>query len=162
VKNTEWRKTTKWKTIDLPDGKVDLHIVYDNGESDHILVQAPPGAGRNLYLQAVIHSIASEREARSRAEGATTKTLDHQKSASPPPLAELLVSFLAPKNSAQAQLGDLQEMFETNVSRLGEQHARRKYWIQVASSFGPLCWEWLKRIGLVTFVVDYVRSKLGL
>jgi hypothetical protein len=81
---------------------------------------------------------------------------------SPPALAELAISLLAPKNSAQALLGDLQEMFQKNAHRFGEKQARRKYWMQVASSLAPLVWHWLKRIGFFTFLIDYCRSKLGL
>jgi hypothetical protein len=53
-------------------------------------------------------------------------------------------------------------MFESNVARLGERQARRKYWMQVASSLLPLLWQWIKRIGLITMLVDYLRSKIGL
>jgi hypothetical protein len=83
------------------------------------------------------------------------------KAASPPRVAALMLSFIAPTNSAQAFLGDLEEMFQKNVERFGEQQARRTYWSQVAGSFGPLLWEWLKRVGFVTMVVDYIRSKFG-
>jgi len=69
---------------------------------------------------------------------------------------------LAPKDSVQALLGDLHEMFRKNANRLGERQARRKYWMQVAASFAPLLWQWLKRIGFFTVLVDYFRSKLGL
>jgi hypothetical protein len=81
---------------------------------------------------------------------------------SPPFLAELCISFFVPKGSAQALLGDLQEMFQRNVERLGEKQARRKYWMQVIASFGPLFWQWLKRIGIFTVIFDYFRSKFGL
>jgi hypothetical protein len=76
--------------------------------------------------------------------------------------AELFISYLAPKNLGQAFLGDLQEMFQKNVDRFGEKQARRKYWMQVASSLGPLIWQWLKRIGFFTVLIDYFRTKLGL
>jgi hypothetical protein len=72
------------------------------------------------------------------------------------------VSFFAPKNLAQSFLGDLEEMYQKNAERFGEAHARRKYWMQVASSLGPLLWQWLKRVGFFTILIDYFRSKLGL
>jgi hypothetical protein len=85
-----------------------------------------------------------------------TKTL------APPMLAEFIVSFFAPKNLAQSFLGDLQEMYQKNAERFGEAHARREYWMQVASSLGPLLWQWLKRVGFFTILIDYFPSKLGL
>jgi hypothetical protein len=81
--------------------------------------------------------------------------------ATPPVLAELFISIMAPKNSAQGLLGDLQEMFEKNAERHGAKQARRKYWIEVARSFGPLLWQWLKRVGFFTVLIDYFRSKFG-
>jgi hypothetical protein len=80
---------------------------------------------------------------------------------SPPVFAELVISTLAPKNTAQALLGDLQEMFQANVRRLGEKEARRIYRMQVLASAGPLAWTWIKRIGVFTAFIDYVRSKFG-
>jgi hypothetical protein len=97
-------------------------------------------------------------QARMKAENITT-SLRQEK---PPRLAEFCISLLAPRNTAQALLGDLQEMFQANVRRLGEQEARRKYWLQVAASARPLLWTWIKRIGLFTAFIDYVRSKFGL
>lgn len=84
------------------------------------------------------------------------------KRSTPPATAAFLLAFIAPKNSAQAQLGDLEEIFQKNVDRFGEREARRLYWFEVARSFGPLVWQWVKRMGFVTLVVDYVRSKFGL
>jgi hypothetical protein len=57
---------------------------------------------------------------------------------------------------------DLHEMFQKNAERYGTKQARRKYWIEVARSFGPLLWQWLKRIGFFTVLIDYFRSKIGL
>ncbi|MDA9401741.1 permease prefix domain 2-containing transporter [Bradyrhizobium sp. CCBAU 45389] len=84
------------------------------------------------------------------------------KRSTPPAAAAFLLAFIAPKNSAQALLGDLEEIFQRNAIRLGEPQARRMYWFEVARSFGPLLWQWIKRMGFVTLVVDYVRSKFGL
>jgi hypothetical protein len=81
---------------------------------------------------------------------------------SPPLLAALFISFLAPENTAQAQLGDLQEMFQKNVERLGAKQARRIYLMQVAASAWPLIWRWLTRIGFFAAFIGYVRSKFGL
>jgi hypothetical protein len=84
------------------------------------------------------------------------------KRSSPPAPAAFLLAFVAPKHSAQALLGDLEEMFQKNVDKFGERAARRMYWLEVARSFGPLVWQWIKRMGFVTLVIDYVRSKFGL
>lgn len=81
---------------------------------------------------------------------------------SPPFAAEVFVSFLAPKNAAQAMLGDFEQMYRKNVELLGEPAARRKYWLQVAAEAWPLVWRWVKRIGLFTALVHFFRSKFGL
>jgi hypothetical protein len=80
---------------------------------------------------------------------------------SPPQFAEHCIAFLAPKNTAQAILGDMEEMFQNNVRRLGEKEARRIYWMQVRASGGQFLWQWFKRIGFFTVLVDYVRGKIG-
>jgi hypothetical protein len=79
----------------------------------------------------------------------------------PPAVAAFLLAFIAPKNTVQAFLGDLEEVFHKNAASLGEPQARRQYWMQVFASLGPLTWQWLKRIGFLTLLVDYVRAKLG-
>jgi hypothetical protein len=84
------------------------------------------------------------------------------KRSSPPASAALLLAFIAPKHSAQALLGDLEEMFQKNADRFGEDRARRLYWFEVARSIGPLVWQWVKRMGFITLLVDYFRSKFGL
>src|SRR5262252_8362285 len=50
---------------------------------------------------------------------------------SPPRLAEFLFSLLAPKKTVDAELGDMQEMFERRVKTLGKARARMLYWSQV-------------------------------
>jgi hypothetical protein len=158
--------TDIFQVVDLGDGRmrVDVHV---NGRILPVILDAPPGAGRMKYLQlAVDEAMAKEelkqlratlKEAEERLDELTTTT-----GASPPMIAEFFISFLAPTNTAQVQLGDLQEMFHKNVERLGEKQARRKYWMQVAASLAPLLWQWLKRVGFFTIVVDYFRSKTGL
>jgi hypothetical protein len=80
----------------------------------------------------------------------------------PPVLGEALISLLTPKQFAQAQLGDMQEMFEGNVRRFGLKRAKRLYWYEVVRSIGPLLFSWMKRIGIIAFLVEYGRRKLGL
>jgi len=147
---------------------VRVYIESENGETAWFDIRAlpPAGAMRQAILDATVQSFVADRALRrerallkARVEELPGK-LKHP--TSPPPLAELIISCLAPENTAQAQLGDLQEMFENNVARLGEQQARRKYWMQVVSSLGPLLLQWFKRIGLITALVDYFRSMMGL
>jgi hypothetical protein len=80
---------------------------------------------------------------------------------SPPQFAETLVQSLAPKRTVQHLLGDLQEVFEKNCNRFGEARARRLYWAQVLRAIGPGIWRRIKRLGLIAFLIDYGRSKLG-
>jgi hypothetical protein len=86
---------------------------------------------------------------------------DHDAVSKPPPLAVFCISLLAPKNTAQAILGDLQELFHKNVERFDEKQARRMYWMEVVANVRPLLLTWLKRIGFFTLLIDYVRSKSG-
>lgn len=84
---------------------------------------------------------------------------------SPPRLAENLFSAFAPKKSADAQLGDLQEIFQENVKRFGLERARRMYWIRISREIGPLLFQKLKRLvkrwGIIALLIDYGRTKLG-
>lgn len=170
-------KAVDWQAKDRVDGKIDLVVQYEDGESEHIVVKIPQGEGNNyrdLYLRSVVLSLEHDR-ADIRAQNALrqqadalrqrihelTERVEQEKQISPPLLAEFFIAFLAPKNSAQAQLGDLQQMFHANVQRLGERQARRKYWMQVAGSIRPLLWQWLKRVGFLTIVVHFIRSKFG-
>jgi hypothetical protein len=79
----------------------------------------------------------------------------------PPWLAETLIQLLAPKKTVQHLLGDLQEMYEKNSTRFGKSRAGRLYWAQVLRSIGPDLWWRVKKLGLIAFLIDYGRSKLG-
>ena len=140
------------------------------GGKEH-LVQLPPGAGRHDLIMhihgALERQVLVELKEAGRFKGDSlhdpvAKAADRTGTVAPPAFAELVISFLAPKNSVQALLGDLHEMFRKNADRLGEREARRKYRMQVTASLVPLLWHWLKRIGFFTVLVDYFRSKLGL
>nr|WP_249804139.1 permease prefix domain 2-containing transporter [Bradyrhizobium sp. 193] len=168
-----------WNADELPDGNVDLQIVHEDGEMERIVLRLPPLAPRQEMIEAALRSIVHERQAaqgrlykehavlRARIDAlqANADLLQahskRRKAATPPILAELFISFLAPKNSAQGLLGDLQELFQKNAERYGTKQARQKYWIEVARSFGPLLWQWLKRVGFFTVLIDYFRSKFG-
>jgi hypothetical protein len=80
----------------------------------------------------------------------------------PPAIAQTLIALFAQERFADAQLGDMQEIFETNVKRHGLQRAKRLYWLEVLRSVGPIFFHWLKRIGFIAVLVDYGRKKMGL
>jgi hypothetical protein len=166
--------------VDYNDSIIRVAITSENGEAEYLQLDLeglpPAGAGRQAAIEDAIQRYFTERtfrdqhkaltariaELKAKTDVLAAKAAETETHSSPPFLAELLIAHLAPKNSAQAQLGDLQEMFEKNVARIGERQARLKYWIEVARSFGPLLWQWLKRVGLFTVLIDYFRSKLGL
>jgi hypothetical protein len=161
----------KWQIKNRPDGDIDVYLYGADAPAQHIRVKVPPGASADEFVRDLMRSIHKDselvankslRRVQARIRNLRANLDRTGERASPPALAEMFISMLAPKNSAQAQLGDLQEMFEANVERLGEREARRKYWMQVANSFGPLLWQWMKRLGFFTVLVDYFRSKLGL
>ena len=77
-------------------------------------------------------------------------------------MAEAFLSIFMPKRFSEAQLGDMQEIFEANVERHGLSRATRLYWYEVARSIVPITFHWLKRIGIVAVLVDYSRKKIGL
>ncbi|MGY8709513.1 permease prefix domain 2-containing transporter [Bradyrhizobium sp. 18BD] len=124
----------------------------------------------NLFIQKQIESARSEHKklramieaAQDCLDKASQQSTSPPKRSTPPAVAAFLLAFIAPKNSAQALLGDLEEMFQRNAERFGDSQARRMYWFEVARSVGPIVWRWIKRMGIVTLVVDYVRSKFGL
>jgi hypothetical protein len=168
--------TYKWEATLFDDVSSDaMHVQVDcgGGEIETFTIRGLPQDPqmRGKIIDQTVRSFLADR-ARKRIRSEITAEFDRVVSiaekasmsspASPPMLAEFLISCLAPKNSAQAMLGDLQEMFEQNAGRFGEKQARRKYWMQVASSIVPLVWRWVKRLGLLTLLVDYFRSKFGL
>jgi len=161
-------KLTDWEAFRQLDGAFEVFINFDNGDREHIILRIPSDLKPELceeYIRGAVLSVAHHKATVAPVLSVTVETVeqaDRAKPVAPPAFAELVMSLLAPKNSAQAQLGDLQEIFEANVDRLGERQARRKYWMQVAASLRPLLVLWVKRLGLVTLFLDYMRSKLGL
>jgi hypothetical protein len=159
----------QWEAVELEDGRIRIRI---EGKGDDLFVAGPPGSGKIAAVQRLLEELGAYSEngqirmahavVQVQVDTLAAKENIQSKTSSPPLFAEMFLSFLAPKNSAQAQLGDLQEMFEKNAERFGEKQARRKYWMQVAQSLAPLLWQWLKRVGFFTVLVDYFRSKLGL
>ncbi|AMA55760.1 permease prefix domain 2-containing transporter [Bradyrhizobium sp. CCGE-LA001] len=154
------------KNIDLPN----LRSKFVNlGFVTAYELKVSKVALETLFVQREIESARKEyvklratiKEAEEKLEKAAEQ-IAAERSSSPPRLAKFMVALLAPESSAQAQLGDYEEMFAKNVARIGVKKARQYYWLQVSASLRPLAWAWIKRMSFVTLVVDYVRSKLGL
>jgi hypothetical protein len=155
-----------WKAFVLADGRVRVDVQID-GQVLPIILDGPPGTVRMKNVNIALEAYLAERELkqllqRQKQAEAILRHLDETTPVSPPFLAEFFISFLAPKTSGQAFLGDLEEMFHKNAERYGAKQARRKYWMEVARSFAPLVLQWLKRIGFFTILIDYFRSKFGL
>ena len=70
--------------------------------------------------------------------------------------------LLAPKHSVDAQLGDLQQLFEGRVKRYGAARGSMFYWTQVLRAIVPGVWRALTKWGFIGFIVDLGRKKLGL
>ncbi len=161
----------EWQVREDQNGNVSLVLRYADGKTETIHVAGLPD-DRSERMEMVYRSAQSMILHRRGLHVAPSGLLLRDKTTkievraehtvAPPQVAELIIACLAPKNSAQAQLGDLQEMFEKNAARLGERQARRKYWMQVASSLLPLLLQWAKRIGFFTVLIGYFRSKFGL
>ncbi|MHC1944020.1 hypothetical protein IF803_06500 [Bradyrhizobium sp. UFLA06-06] len=123
----------------------------------------------NLFLQREIEVAKLEhaafaavlKAARKKIENVEVHAAPPPKRSSPPVTAAFLLAFIAPKDSAQALLGDLEEMFQKNAERFGDKQATRMYWFEVARSIGPIAWQWVKKMGFITFLVDYLRTKFG-
>jgi hypothetical protein len=157
-----------WTTTENGDeitDSVHVHIISESGESEFIVVKGLPSDqwARDRMIGEKVHLFMSSWEEKKfltdlAAEfDSTAISITEWASTSPPAVAKWLILFLAPESSADALLGDLDEMFQRNVESFGEEYARRKYWKQVFKSLVP----WLKRL-IVTVVAGYVRSKLGL
>ncbi|MDD1536097.1 MULTISPECIES: permease prefix domain 2-containing transporter [unclassified Bradyrhizobium] len=88
--------------------------------------------------------------------------LDDATALSPPRFAEFLFSLLASKTTVDAELGDMQELFERRLKAHGKARARMLYWSQVLRAISPGVWRFVRKWGLIGFLIDYGRSKLGL
>ncbi len=156
-----------WMTTESGDETADfvqVYITFNGGGTESLVVNGLPSEAfaRDRMIGEAVHMFVSKWEdtkilADLTADLERVISITERASTSPPMVAEFLIACLAPKNSAQALLGDLDELFQENAVRFGERKARRKYWMQVASSFMP----WLKRF-VVTVVVGYIRSKIGI
>ncbi|MBU6464091.1 MAG: hypothetical protein KGK01_09865 [Bradyrhizobium sp.] len=162
-------KDYDWMAHEIGQNIVEVTMRFDE-ESRRFLVRDLPDdrLERALRIQAAIRAATHEHELKqSRADlmacieeltlNAEKLLGEKEAKPSPPRIAQLCMSLLAPKKSAQALLGDLLETFHKNADRFGEKEARRMYWFEVVSSAGP----WIKRL-FFAVVVDYVRSKFGL
>lgn len=169
----------EWDVAEGEDGSIILFITHENGTTERIPIRGLPDARseRMEMIYRTAQSVVVQRKhgrpivySKLPAADQTVKADDQMAKAkvsegqtmAPPRFAAHCISFLAPKDTAQAVLGDMQEMFQKNVKRFGETDARRMYWMQVRASAGKWILDWLVRIGFFTAIANYFRSKFGL
>lgn len=161
------------KAEEVGDGSFRIIV----GETDPVLIWLPAGVDpeqKRAMLRLAIKERARylEREEHKRlfrsieaidAWAAWRKrSTKENENVNPPRLAEAAFAWFAPRKTADCQLGDLQELYVKNVERYGSNRARWLYWLEVFPAITGAAWRLLKRVGFVAFVVDYVRTKLGL
>jgi hypothetical protein len=79
----------------------------------------------------------------------------------PPRTAERLFGIFAPKDTVDAQLGDLQQLYERDCFSLGEKRARERFNIRVLRSLVPLALQKAKRLGIIALLIEIGRRKFG-
>jgi hypothetical protein len=132
---------------DVPNGTVGVSIrVSDAGKQDVY----------RLSLQDVERMLDAELSNMATATvlvPALKLSFDQQgRTSLPPAYAEWVVALLAPRRTADALLGDLEEQFHRNRSTRGLRRARWLYRAQVLNSIAPLLWAAAKRIGVVALL----------
>lgn len=149
-----------WKEKQLTDGG--LEIVMGNIRFVVRGLESFPPAERAAQIELMI-----EHQMREVAPGAR-KTMSvtairgtATQPVTPPLIAEAILQWFSPKASCEATLGDLQEMLESDSTRLGEAHAKRLYWLRVASSVGPSVWRRFLGLSFVSGCLAYLRSRYG-
>jgi|GEM_PF-4905718 len=80
----------------------------------------------------------------------------------PPRLAEFVVGLLAKTRYRASLLQCLEEDFRNDLAAdVSLRRAKRRYWAAALNSIGPQFCAWIKRIGVIGILADYVRAKLG-
>ncbi len=80
----------------------------------------------------------------------------------PPSLAEFIVGVLAKKPDRAGLLHCLYEDFQNDLAAgVSFRRAKLHYWSATIHSIGPQFCAWIKRIGVIGILADYVRGKLG-
>ena len=145
-----------------------VHVTYSfNGEKYAVVMDRTKGDPSPTSVYNAVrhqHSQANGTDALIRTipdEDHSIFTGEFVDAESPPRFAEMLVQLFAPKRAVQHLLGDLQEIFAKNCAEFGSVRATRLYWAQVLRALGPSIWRRIKRLGLIAFLIDYGRSKIG-
>jgi hypothetical protein len=81
--------------------------------------------------------------------------------ASPPAVSEFLFSLFGPKDRIDSMLGDLEELFHSDLEAGNARRARWRYRGRVWRSLGPLIFNKLKNWGFFAFVFEICRRKVG-
>jgi hypothetical protein len=79
----------------------------------------------------------------------------------PPAATEFLFSLLAPKARVDSMLGDLEERFHADCESIGAARARWRYRSRIWRSSGPLIFNKLRNWGLLAFLLELGRRKIG-
>jgi hypothetical protein len=80
----------------------------------------------------------------------------------PPAAAEFLLTSLLPPQRAEKVLGDIEELFNSDLAaEIGVRRARLRYAGRATRELAPIFRRWLKRIGLVGLAVAAFRRLSG-
>lgn len=123
-----------------------------------------PEADRLFHVEAIVERHMREINARASTAppiSVPSTPMPPRMVAAPPILAEALLQWFTPKASCEATMGDLQELLEIDVARLGESHARRRYWMRVVRNVGPSIWQRVLGLSIVSAFITYMRGKFG-
>lgn len=164
---------SKYQMRELNEGGFEITVEG----SDLFLVQLAPNMNAAEQMQ-VLHRLISAEMEKVQAERyaallRSAETMDswsklkkiaksETRGSEPPALAEAVFSFLTSKLTADAELGDLQELFLKNVDRFGQARARRLYWYEVLQAVRPALFRIAKKLGIYGIVVGYIRAKFNL
>lgn len=132
---------------------IDSTGLSDKEVTMRIMLVVETHLAQRFYKKTVSKLHHAEQAVRALDEQATPPTV------APPALAEAFISIFMPRRFSEAQLGDMQEIFEANAIRHGLSRAKRLYWYEVARSVGPIMFHWLKRVGFIALLVATAGRK---
>jgi hypothetical protein len=86
-------------------------------------------------------------------------SLEGERTPQPPALAEWLLTLLSNAEQREAILGDFEERFHDDLAKgRGLNRARWLYRARAFHSMLPMMWQAIKRVGLVSLMVNALRS----
>ncbi|WP_398482296.1 permease prefix domain 2-containing transporter [Tardiphaga sp.] len=150
----------QWRITQINDDRFEAHL----GDVKFVIsgLKDLPEAERLHQVEHIIEQQMIELQRRGRLSAEPPIAITPARpQAEPPALAEAILQWFSPKASCEATLGDLQELFEIDVARLGPAHARRLYWIRVAKNVGPSVWHRVLGLSIVSAFIAYMRGKFG-